>query len=104
MKAAVPRETEAEDAGPRRKSNQGFALKAPRYWMQLAVALRRPIDGIDLLPLALPATQTADAHRFCLPRQESDLSAGQLAAPPLTQAATRPNPADPPPHDIRPHM
>lgn len=104
MKAAVPRETETADAGPRRKSNQGFALKAPRYWMQLAVALRRPIDGIDLLPLALPATQTADAHRFCLPRQESDLSAGRLAAAPVTEAATRGNRGDRLDDDIRAQM
>src|SRR5260370_37117451 len=46
---------ETGGAGPRRKRNQGFALRAPGYRMQLAVARRPPIDGRDPLPFALPA-------------------------------------------------
>ena len=55
MKAAAPREIETAGAGARRKCNQGFALRAPGYRMQLAVARRPPIDGSDPLPFALPA-------------------------------------------------
>src|SRR5260370_6019705 len=46
---------ETGGAGPRRKRNQGFALRAPGYRMQLAVARRPPIDGSDPPPFALPA-------------------------------------------------